>query len=118
MNFIKLINKYNKDNYIEKDIKSIDEIDLYQRMIDNNENITEDRYVEIINNIIGKMNTNVSVYHSLLVKISLACADKFAKTVLKKLIKEESDSLKIVRYCHILNDIDMNEYFNSQYENS
>ena len=115
--FIQIINKYNNKYYVGEDVESINDIDLYQRMIDKKEKISEERYVEVINEIIEKMDTNVSTYQNLLIEISINCTNKFAKKVLQRLIDNEDDNLKIIRYDYILDNIYINEYIVSQYEN-
>ena len=115
--FIQIINKYNNKYYVGEDVESINDIDLYRRMIDKKEKISEERYVEVINEIIEKMDTNVSTYQNLLIEISINCTNKFAKKVLQRLIDNEDDNLKIIRYDYILDNIYINEYIVSQYEN-
>jgi len=63
------------------------------------------------------MDTNVSTYQNLLIEISINCTNKFAKKVLQRLIDNEDDNLKIIRYDYILDNIYINEYIVSQYEN-
>ena len=52
----------------------------------------------------------------ILLRISRGPGEDVAKDVLKELIENSDDELEIIRYNHLLQEIQMNEYFDMQAE--
>ena len=53
---------------------------------------------------------------NILLRISRGPGEEVAKDVLKELIENSDDELELIRYNHLLQEIQMNEYFDMQAE--
>lgn len=123
--FIDKINQYNKNNFILDVLNNYeDKLMEYQIFIRDNIEITEDKYIEILNDLFKMFNDSSSDINKLwdvLVKISMGPAKLISIDILLNLIKKSSDAYKIVMYNYLLSKIEKEEYFSIQlemYENS
>lgn len=118
--FIERINAYNRKNFVAgKGIaKSIDKkLIEYQKIVEDNEKMDKEKYISVINSIFDmfqdRLNDTESLWNMLL-KISRGPGEKVAKFVLQERLKTSKNKLEITRYKHLLDEIQMNEYFDMQ----
>lgn len=120
--FVNTINLYNKKNFVisEMEMQSYDEQLLeYEKLIKSREKIDKDRYMIIINSIFYMFideYKDIEKLWKILLRISRGPGEDVAKDVLKELIENSDDELEIIRYNHLLQEIQMNEYFDMQAE--
>ena len=120
--FVNTINLYNKKNFVisEMEMQSYDEQLLeYEKLIKRREKIDKDRYMIIINSIFYMFideYKDIEKLWKILLRISRGPGEDVAKDVLKELIENSDDELEIIRYNHLLQEIQMNEYFDMQAE--
>ena len=120
--FVNTINLYNKKNFVisEMEMQSYDEQLLeYENLIKSREKIDKDRYMIIINSIFYMFideYKDIEKLWKILLRISRGPGEDVAKDVLKELIENSDDELEIIRYNHLLQEIQMNEYFDMQAE--
>ena len=120
--FVNAINLYNKKHFVisEMAIQSYDEQLLeYEKLIKSEEKIDKESYSAIINSIfymfIDKYG-DIEKLWNILLRISRGPGEEVAKDVLKELIENSDDELELIRYNHLLQEIQMNEYFDMQAE--
>ncbi len=113
---------YNKKHFVisEMAIQSYDEQLLeYEKLIKSEEKIDKESYSAIINSIfymfIDKYG-DIEKLWNILLRISRGPGEEVAKDVLKELIENSDDELERIRYNHLLQEIQMNEYFDMQAE--
>ena len=113
---------YNKKHFVisEMAIQSYDEQLLeYEKLIKSEEKIDKESYSAIINSIfymfIDKYG-DIEKLWNILLRISRGPGEEVAKDVLKELIENSDDELELIRYNHLLQEIQMNEYFDMQAE--
>lgn len=120
--FVNTINLYNKKNFVisEMEMQSYDEQLLeYEKLIKSREKIDKDRYMIVINSIFYMFideYKDIEKLWKILLRISRGPGEDVAKDVLKELIENSDDELEIIRYNHLLQEIQMNEYFDMQAE--
>lgn len=120
--FVNTINLYNKKNFVisEMEMQSYDEQLLeYEKLIKSREKIDKDRYMIIINSIFYMFideYKDIEKLWKILLRISRGPGEDVAKDVLKELIENSDDELEIIRYNYLLQEIQMNEYFDMQAE--
>lgn len=91
----------------------------YEKLIKSREKIDKDRYIIIINSIFYMFideYKDIEKLWKILLRISRGPGEDVAKDVLKELIENSDDELEIIRYNHLLQEIQMNEYFDMQAE--
>lgn len=120
--FVNTINLYNKKHFVinETAMQSYDEQLLeYEKLIKSKEKIDKESYIAIINSIfymfVDKYG-DIEKLWNILLRISRGPGEEVAKDVLKELIENSDDELDIIRYNHLLQEIQMNEYFDMQAE--
>lgn len=120
--FVNTINLYNKKHFVisETGMQSYDEQLLeYEKLIKGKEKIDKESYSAIINSIfymfIDKY-VDIEKLWNILLRISRGPGEEVAKDVLKEFIENSDDELDIIRYNHLLQEIQMNEYFDMQAE--
>lgn len=121
MEFIDLVNEYNERNFVQEEYfetfyEGFEEI---KRTILNKDNIDKDKFMEIINHIFylfHDLSINTEELWTVLVSVAVGPAGEIAKDTLNELIKSSDSQLDIVRYHHLISEIQMNEYFAMQQE--
>lgn len=109
--FIEKINTYNRNHFSvsEENVESIDiEFGEYQKLVNSEEKIDKDNYIKILNDIFTKFfdnNNYIQKAYDLLLKISTGQARNVAKDTLQELIETSDDDLYIIRYKHLLKEI-------------
>lgn len=118
--FVDSINLHNRRNFIvsESEIQSFDEqIAEYRKIIKKKMKIEKSDYIAILDGIFYMFYDpygNFEDLWNLLLKISRGPAEDVAKETLKELIESSENELDIIRYNHLLTEIQMNEYFDMQ----
>lgn len=120
--FVETVNLYNKKHFVvsESTMQSFDEQLLeYEKLIKSKEKIDKESYVAIINSIfymfIDKYG-DVEKLWNILLRISRGPGEEVAKEVLKECIENSEDELDIIRFNHLLKEIQMNDYFDMKAE--
>lgn len=120
--FVETINLYNKKHFTvsESAMQSFDEQLLeYEKLIKRKKKIDKESYVAIINSIfymfIDKYG-DIEKLWNILLRISRGPGEEVAKEVLKELIENSEDELEIIRFNHLLTEIQMNEFFDMKAE--
>lgn len=114
--FVDSINLHNRRNFIvsELEIQSFDkQIAEYQKIIRKKEKIDKCNYITILNDIFYMFYDpygDIEKLWNLLIRISRGPAED----TLKELIESSENELDIIRYNHLLTEIQMNEYFDMQ----
>lgn len=98
--------------------------EFYSAVVEENDyqlvkNVNKDRYIIIINSIFYMFideYKDIEKLWKILLRISRGPGEDVAKDVLKELIENSDDELEIIRYNHLLQEIQMNEYFDMQAE--
>ncbi|MDO5019181.1 MAG: AbiH family protein [Lachnospiraceae bacterium] len=118
--FVDSINSHNRRNFTvsESEIQSFDkQIAEYQKIIRKKEKIDKCNYITILNDIFYMFYdpySDIEKLWNLLIRISRGPAEDVAKDTLKELIESSVNELDIIRYNHLLTEIQMNEYFDMQ----
>ena len=120
--FVASINSYNRKNFIasEDAIQSFDEqLAEYQKLIDCEEILDKEGY-KLINKKIFNMrhekDDDIEKIWNMLLRISRGPGEEVAKETLKELLDASKDEFDIIRYNHLLSEIQMNEYFDMKAE--
>ena len=118
--FVDSINLHNRRNFSvsESEIQSFNEqIIEYQKIIRRKKKIDKRNYITILNGIFSMFYApygDIEKLWNLLIRISRGPAEDVAKDTLKELIESSDNDLDIIRYKHLLTEIQMNEYFDMQ----
>lgn len=120
--FVNTINLYNKKHFVisEMAMQSYDEqLFEYEKLIKSKEKIDKERYSAIISSIFYMFvdkHEDIEKLWNMLLRISRGPGEEVAKNVLKEFIENSDDELDVIRYNHLLQEIQMNEYFDMQSE--
>ncbi len=120
--FVNTINLYNKKHFVisEMAVQNYDEQLLeYEKLIKSKEKIDKERYSAIISSIFYMFvdkHEDIEKLWNMLLRISRGPGEEVAKNVLKEFIENSDDELDVIRYNHLLQEIQMNEYFDMQSE--
>lgn len=120
--FVNTINLYNKKHFVisEMAMQRYDEQLLeYEKLIKSKEKIDKERYSAIISSIFYMFvdkHEDIEKLWDMLLRISRGPGKEVAKNVLKEFIEDSDDELDVIRYNHLLQEIQMNEYFDMQSE--
>ena len=120
--FVDSVNSYNRNHFSVSEvvIQSFDEQLLeYEKIIKSKEKMDKETYVEIINSIFymfADRHADIKKIWNILLRISRGPGEEVAKDVLTELIKISKNELDIIRYNHLLSEIQMNEYFDMKAE--
>lgn len=120
--FIDSINAYNRNTFtIEENLLKNTEGQLaeYQKLIRDKIELDREKYLSVINNIFNMFHAqynNIEDLWNILLRISRGPGEKVAKSVLKDKLKSSKDAVEIVRYNHLLSEIQMYEYFDMRAE--
>lgn len=111
MKFIDLVNEYNKKNFVQKggNIETFYEVfEEIKSNILNEDNIDKDKFIEIINHIFymfHDLSINTEELWTVLVKVAVGPAKEIVKDTLDELIENSDSQLDIVRYHHLISEI-------------
>lgn len=120
--FVNTINLYNRKHFVisEMAMQSYDEqLFEYEKLIKSKEKIDKERYSAIISSIFYMFvdkHEDIEKLWNMLLRISRGPGEEVAKNVLKEFIENSDDELDVIRYNHLLQEIQMNEYFDMQSE--
>lgn len=120
--FVESINLYNRKHFsIGKPmIKSFDEqLINYEQIIKSKRKINKEKYYAIIDNIFCMFTDkerDIEKLWNILLRISRGPGEEVAKDVLMELIKASKNELNIIRYNHLLSEIQMNKYWDMRAE--
>lgn len=122
LTFVETINLYNRNNFTvtELAVQSFDEQLLeYEKLIKSKKKIDKESYITIINSIFYMFIDrygDIEKLWNILLRISRGPGEGVAKEVLKECIENSDDELDIIRFNHLLKEIQMNEYFDMKAE--
>lgn len=120
--FIKSVNLYNRKHFnrSELEIFNFDEqLIEYEKLIKSKRKIDKKAYLEIMNKVFLMFydkSSNIDELWNILLKISRGLGENVAEETLKELLESSEDELNIIRYNHLLYEIQMNEYFDMKVE--
>lgn len=120
--FVEAINLYNRRHFnaSESIMQSFDEkLAEYEKLIKSKKKIDKESYIAIINSIFYMFIDrygDIEKLWNMLLRISRGPGEDVAKVALKELIESSEDELDIIRYNHLLSEIQINDYFDMKAE--
>lgn len=117
MEFIDSVNKYNKRNFVKEGeyLETFYEgFEKIKKTVLNKKSIDKDTFIGIINHIFymfDDRSINTEELWEVLVKVAVGSASEIAKETLKELVENSDNQLDIIRYHHLISEIQINEYF-------
>ena len=91
----------------------------YEKLIKSQQKIDKDDYIAIIDSVFRMFDSkygDIDKLWNLLLRLSKGPGENVAKETLEKLISASNDELDIIRYNHLLLEVQMNEYFEMEAE--
>lgn len=120
--FVESINLYNRRHFNanESMMQSFDEqLAEYEKLIKRKKKIDKESYIAIINSIFYMFIDrygDIEKLWNILLRISRGPGVDVAKVALKELLESSEDELDIIRYNHLLSEIQINEYIDMKAE--
>lgn len=119
--FINAINSYNKKHFSLGDMMKDNDEQLkeYEKLIKSQHVIDKNDYITIINcifNMFKNRNADIDKLWNVLLRLSEGPGENVAKETLAELIDISDNELDVIRYNHLLAEIQMNEYFEMEAE--
>lgn len=123
--FIETVNKQNKENFILSDSCHNDDssdniLEVYQKIADNCEEIDEEKYIEILRDVLSKYKHsygNIEEMLEFLVDLSTRATNKISRETLVELLETEKSDWEICNYAYLLRKIERCNYFYKQINN-
>lgn len=123
--FIETVNKQNKENFILSDSCHNDDssdniLEVYQKIADNCKEIDEEKYIEILRDVLSKYKHsygNIEEMLEFLVDLSARAANKISRETLVELLETEKSDWEICNYAYLLRRIERCNYFYKQINN-
>lgn len=120
--FIMAVNEYNKKNFLrDKEYQEtiFEELENIKKLISEKKDMDKRKFTEIISRVFRMFqdkSVNTEELWNVLLKMAVGPAEKIAKETLKELKRKSPNPLDIVRYQHLLSEIEASEYFAMQDE--
>lgn len=119
--FVNAINSYNTKHFNMSVVAQSNDEQMkeYEKLIKSQQKIDKDDYIAIIDSVFRMFDSkygDIDKLWNLLLRLSKGPGENVAKETLEKLISASDDELDIIRYNHLLLEVQMNEYFELEAE--